>query len=74
VFKVGNAQMNQDRTITIQWQSVTNKLYRVNRSLIPSFDNYTTLTSDVPGTPPVNSFTDTTATNTESFYWIELQP
>jgi hypothetical protein len=45
----------------------------VNRSLIPSRTNYTTLTSNVLATPPANTFTDTSATNTESFYWIEVE-
>jgi len=52
---------------------VTNKLYRLNRSLTPSRSSFTTLTNGVPGTPPLNSFTDTMAPNSAAFYWVELQ-
>jgi hypothetical protein len=32
-----------------------------------------TLTNGMPGLPPLNSFTDTAATNSAAFYWIEVQ-
>jgi hypothetical protein len=73
VFKITSVQRNPDGTVVLQWSSVTNKLYRVNRSLTPSRSRYTTLTNGVTGTPPQNTFTDTTATNAAAFYWIELQ-
>jgi hypothetical protein len=73
IFKMTSVQRISNGVVSLQWQSATNKLYRVNRSLTPTFDNYTTLTNNVASTPPLNSFTDTTATNAASFYWIELQ-
>jgi hypothetical protein len=72
VFKIMSVQRNPDGSVTLQWSSVTNKLYRLNRSLTPSRSSFTTLTNGVPGTPPVNSFTDTTGTNETAFYWLEL--
>jgi hypothetical protein len=73
VFKITSVQRNPDGSVVLQWSSVTNKLYRLNRSLTPSRGSFTTLTNGVPGTPPLNNFTDTTATNAAAFYWIELQ-
>ncbi len=73
VFKIMDVKRNPDGSVVLQWASGTNKLYRVNRSLEPSRGSYTTLTNAMPGTPPVNSFTDTTATNARAFYWIEVQ-
>lgn len=52
--------------------TLTNKLYRLNRLLTLSRGSYTTLTNGVPCTPPLNSFTDTTATNSTAFYWLEI--
>jgi hypothetical protein len=73
VFKITSVQRNPDGSVVLQWSSATNKLYRLNRSLTPSRGSYTTLTNGVPGTPPLNSFTDTTTTNSTAFYWVELQ-
>jgi len=73
VFNITSVQRNPNGTVTLQWSSATNNLYRINRSLIISRDNYSTLTNGVPGTPPLNGFTDTSATNVASFYWIELE-
>ena len=73
VFKISSVLRNADGSVTLQWLSVTNKLYRVNRSLTPARTSFTTVTNGVPGTPPVNTFTDTTATNTAAFYWVEHQ-
>ena len=73
VFKITSVQRNPDGSVTIEWQSATNKLYLVNRSLTPSRGSFTTLTNSMPGSPPVNAFTDTTATNRTSFYWIEVR-
>ncbi len=73
VFKITNVLRNPDGSVTLQWQSVTNKLYRLNRSLTPSRSSYTTLTNGIPGIPPVNAFTDKTATNSAAFYWIEME-
>jgi len=73
VFKVTNVERDSSSSVTLQWSSVTNKLYRINRSLTPSRADYTTPTNAVPRTPPLNNFTDSAATNAAPFYWIELQ-
>lgn len=73
MFKISSVVRNPDGSVTLQWQSVTNKMYRLNRSLTPARGGYSTLTNGIPGTPPVNTFTDTTATNAAAFYWVELQ-
>jgi hypothetical protein len=73
VFKISSVVRYPDGSAMLEWQSITNKLYRLNRSLTPSRTSYTTLTNGVGGTPPLNTFTDTTATNDAAFYWVELQ-
>jgi hypothetical protein len=73
VFKISSVVRNPDGSVTLQWLSVTSKLYRLDRSLTPSRTNYTTLTNGMPSVPPVITFTDRTATNATAFYWLELQ-
>ena len=73
LFKITSVQRNPGGNVSLQWSSVTNKLYRVKRSPIASGASSLTLSNNIPGLPPVNTFTDTTATNAAAFYWVELQ-
>jgi hypothetical protein len=73
MFKLSSVQRTPGGNVVLQWTSATNKVYRLNRSFSPLLDSYTTLTNGMTGTPPVNTFTDTTATNDAAFYWVELQ-
>ncbi len=68
----------EDGALLLAYNSVavscaTNKLYRVNRSVTLLPVNCTVLASGLAGTPPVNRFTDTTASDATAFYWIEQQ-
>jgi len=72
-FRITTISSRTNGTVSLQWESVTNQLYQVKRSFEPSRSNHTVLVSNVLATPPVNSFTDATATNGTSFYWIEVQ-
>jgi hypothetical protein len=60
--------------MVIEWSSVTGKLYRVERgtNLIVYPD---TVVSNVPGIPPANTATDTTAVGSGPWYYrIKLDP
>ncbi len=59
--------------VVLQWSSVSKKAYRVQRALTPLRTGALMLTNNVAPTPPVNTFTDTAATNATAFYWIEVQ-
>jgi hypothetical protein len=73
VFKITSVQRNPDRSLTLEWSSVSNKVYRVKRSLTPVAPEAVVLTNNLAPTPPVNRFTDMTATNRAAFYWVEVQ-
>lgn len=58
----------------IQWQSVNGQYYRLERAtnLVRGFD--ATLKTNIPGAPPMNTETDTTAVGQGSlFYRVELE-
>lgn len=61
---------------TIDWSSVPEKAYRIQRSNDISFGNYDVIESAIPGTPPSQTFTDTTVPPDQErvFYRIELEP
>jgi len=67
-LKFTSVQQNTNGTVTLTWQSATGAVYRVNRALDLSRDNYTTLTNGLPATPPLNIFTDTVNTNEPVFF------
>jgi len=73
VLRIASIRFDAPSIVTIQWAGSTNKLFRVNRSTVPSRDNYSTLTNGVRGLVPVNVFTDTNATNGSYFYWVEQE-
>ena len=57
--------------LEMQWQSAPHRFYRIGRSIQGSA--FTTIESNVPSTPPFNTYTDPTATNTVPYiYRIEL--
>jgi subtilisin-like proprotein convertase family protein len=59
--------------VEIQWQSAPNRAYRIGRSIPGSTFAFTTIESNVPATPPLNTYTDPTATNVgPHIYRIEL--
>lgn len=72
-FKITSVSSRTNGIITIQWDSVTNQLYQVNRSITLSGSNHSVLASNILATPPSNTFSDKAATNSASFYWIEVQ-
>ena len=72
-IRITSVQRNPDGSVVLQWSSVSNKVYSVKRSLLPSRTGALVLTNNVAPTPPVNTFTDTAATNATAFYWIEVQ-
>ena len=73
VFKITSVKRDPDGSVVLEWSRVSNKVYEVKRSLSPSRGSYTTLTNSMPAIPPVNTFTDTTATNATAFDWSEMQ-
>jgi len=72
-FRVASIRFDVLSAVTLQWVGSTNRTYRVNRSVTPSRNNYTTLTNGVRGVWPTNTFTDARATNQTHFYWVELE-
>ena len=72
-LRVASIRFDAPGAVTLEWAGSTNRFYRVNRSVAPSRDNYTTLTNGVRGVWPTNTFTDTRATNQTHFYWVELE-
>jgi hypothetical protein len=54
---------------TITWRSVTNRTYYVQRSGDLSQANYSSIQSNIVGQAGTTSFTDTTATNGNSFFY-----
>ena len=60
--------------IVIHWASESNRLYRLARSA-SLFDGFaTTVTTNIPSTPPVNTYTDTTAGAIGSvFYRVNVE-
>jgi hypothetical protein len=72
-LRISSIDFVQPSTLRIEWRGVTNRLYRVNRSDMPSHANYVTLTNNVPGGPS-NHFIDVRATNGSAFYRIQLEP
>ena len=54
--------------IVLKWQSVTNRWYTIERT-IDLTTGFMDLESDIPGTPPVNIYWDTTATNKGPYFY-----
>ncbi|MDW8307970.1 MAG: CARDB domain-containing protein [Verrucomicrobiales bacterium] len=73
LFMITRVLRHDDGSVSLHWTSASNKLYRVMRALFPARTASTTLTNNLPATPPVNTFVDRTATNATGFYWIEVQ-
>jgi hypothetical protein len=73
-FKVMDLTNNAAGHAFITWSSETDKLYRVVRTTNLS-DSPDVLGTDIAGQPPVNVFTDATATalDTYYYYWVEEQ-
>jgi hypothetical protein len=61
--------------VSIQWSSQANRSYMIKRStsLLTAPANYTLVRSGLTATPPLNQFIDTTRTNANSFYLIEIE-
>jgi len=72
-FSITSIIKEPNGTISIQWESGTNQLYQVMRSFNLARNDRTVLGSNLLATPPLNTFTDTIATNNAAYYWIEVQ-
>ena len=60
--------------IQVSWSSVSNKQYSLFRST-NLLDGTHTIFSNIPATPGVNTYTDTTATGAVPYiYWIQVDP
>jgi hypothetical protein len=59
--------------VVVQWQSATGPTYAVLRGAAPDGTS-TQLATGVIATPPINVWTDTTATAVEPFYRIVVEP
>jgi hypothetical protein len=62
-FRITSISNPTNRTMVLQWESATNQLYLIKRSLSASRDFAVVLSSNLLATPPLNTFTDFTATN-----------
>ena len=58
----------------VNWSSVGGKRYRVLWSTNLNQPGFSNLATNVPATPPVNSFSDTNAVDGVRFYRIDLEP
>ncbi len=54
----------------IYWSSASNKVYSVLRA--PALTNFSTLQTNLPATPPTNSWLDTNTGNAALFYRVQL--
>lgn len=55
--------------ISLEWSSSNTRTYTVFRSADPSFANPHVLAEDLPATPPANTFTDLTASDSASAFY-----
>ena len=56
----------------VKWSSVTDRLYRLSRSTDLRAE-FSGIASNLPGTPPLNTYTDVLSTNVLRAYRIEVQ-
>jgi hypothetical protein len=64
----------QDGGVLLSWASAVGKLYTILQTTNLIAPDWQVLRSDLPATPPVNTFTVTNAVDTGSeFYCIRLQ-
>jgi hypothetical protein len=64
------APSNSVSGVTVSWQSVTNRTYLVQRSIdLTAQPAFSTVQSNIVGLAGITSFTDTTATNVDRFYY-----
>jgi len=71
VLKLYNLVLtNGPAGLVLNWQSVSNRSYFVQRAmgLIPA-GGFSTIASSLPGQVPMQSFLDTTATNTGPYFY-----
>lgn len=66
---IASQEQGQPAGLTVKWLSASNKLYVIERAtnLISGFS--TALATGVSSTPPLNSYTDATATNAGPFFY-----
>ena len=58
----------------VSWQSATGKNYRIQRSTNLTVDAFTTLVATgIAAAPPMNAYTDTTASGSATFYRIAVE-
>ncbi len=75
VFQITSVTPNPGGGFVIQWSSVAGKFYDVERDTDLSWSTVLTLTNGVAATPPTNTYTDTSATNSPAyFYRVRLKP
>ena len=60
--------------IVVQWRSVSNRVYHLSRSTDLNGEFHRISSLDIPATPPLNVYTDTTAIGTGPyFYMVEVE-
>jgi uncharacterized repeat protein (TIGR01451 family) len=60
--------------IVLRWQSASNRTYAVWRSLNLTGAPAQPLATNLPGDPPMNTYTDAVADAATRFYWIQVEP
>jgi len=73
VLRVTAISINSDKSITLQWEGATNRVYRVNRSFVLPPSLYITLTNGLPAELPVTRFTAPASLEVTQFYWVEVE-
>jgi hypothetical protein len=74
VFKVKAIEMESDGRVTIRWNGVAGKTYRVVRSATPGFASTELVVSNIPGVAPVTVHTTSTAQPAgKAFYRVEVE-
>ena len=59
--------------MVIRWGSITNKKYTIHFST-NLFSGFSTLQSNIPGTPAINSYTDSLTTVTQKYWKVTTDP
>jgi pimeloyl-ACP methyl ester carboxylesterase len=68
-FSILSAQLTTNGWINLCWTAASNKTYSVFRTTDLSWNNFTTLTNRITATPPTNTFTDITTTNSTYLFY-----
>ena len=72
VFIIADGESLTNDSFAVQWSSVSNKQYFIDRST-NLLQGFTPLASNLPATPPVNIYTDTTISADSMHYRIGVE-